>query len=270
MRPYKCEYCNFSSNLLGNYKQHLKTRKHNRNINQSVIPMVMSQNEPKMSHHGPNLTLYNSSNKLFNCEYCYLKYTTLANKRKHELHRCKKSPEVINYKLKNKDNEINNLKKQIELLITKVGNTTNNTTINNNIQLNNYGNEDMTHITDNLKSHMLQIPYGMIPKMIEAVHFNEKKPENKNIVLTNKKENKLKVFCGNKWIYKNKEEVLTNLIDGKYYILDSHYDSLCKMNNLKDVNKDKYDKFRDKYDNKDKNLHDDLRSKCELILLNNR
>ena len=267
MKHYICNHCNFSSNLLGNYKQHLKTRKHSRNLDKYLINMVMSQNEPEMSQNEPKQL---EKQEQYYCNYCCSKYTTLANKRKHELHRCKKSQEVINSKLKNKDNEIQNLKKQIELLITKVGNTTNNTTINNNIQLNNYGNEDMTHITDKLKSNMLQIPYVMIPKMIEAVHFNEKKPENKNIVLTNKKENKLKVFCGNKWIYKNKEEVLTNLIDGKYYILDSHYDSLCKMNNLKDVNKGKYNKFRDKYDNKDKELHDDLRSKCELILLNNR
>ena len=74
-------------------------------------------------------------------------------------------------------------KKQIELLLTKVGNTTINTTNTNNIQLNSYGNEDMSHISENYKTRLLNIPYGMIPKMIEAVHFNNEKPENKNIVL---------------------------------------------------------------------------------------
>ena len=43
----------------------------------------------------------------------------------------------------------------------------------------------------------------MIPKMIEAVHFNDKKPENKNIMIVNKKENLLKVYKDKKWIYKS-------------------------------------------------------------------
>ena len=84
------------------------------------------------------------------------------------------------------------LYKQIEVLLTKVGNTTINNT--QNIQLNNYGKEDMSHISDTLKTQLLKIPYGMIPKLIEAVHFSDEKPENKNIALTNKNDNKIKIF----------------------------------------------------------------------------
>ena len=35
----------------------------------------------------------------------------------------------------------------------------------------------------------------MIPKMIEAIHFNKRKPENNNIILPNK---------NNNWIYKTR------------------------------------------------------------------
>ena len=66
----------------------------------------------------------------------------------------------------------------------------------------------------------------MIPKMIEAVHFNDKCPENKNISLTNKKENKIKIFKDNKWVYQGKEETIKALVDGKYLILDSFYEDL--------------------------------------------
>ena len=111
------------------------------------------------------------------------------------------------------------LKKQIELLLSKVGNTTNHINNTQNIQLNSYGKEDLEHITDSMKTQLLKIPYGMIPKMIEAVHFNHDKPENKNIAFTNKKENKIKVYSNDKWIYKDKEEIVTDLIDGKYYLL---------------------------------------------------
>ena len=51
----------------------------------------------------------------------------------------------------------------------------------------------MSHLSDTLKVQLLQIPYGAIPKMIEKIHFNDEKPENKNIALTNKKDNKIKI-----------------------------------------------------------------------------
>ena len=58
--------------------------------------------------------------------------------------------------------------------------------------------------------------------MIEAIHFNDEKPENKNIMLPNKKENLVKVYEGNKWVYKNKNETITDLVDSKYTIIDDH------------------------------------------------
>jgi hypothetical protein len=166
--------------------------------------------------------------------------------------------------LKKLQKENREFKKQINLLISKVGNTTINTTnTTNNIQLNNYGNEDLSHITDNYKNHLLKIPYAMIPKMIEAVHFNDKKPENKNIILANKKENKIKIFSNNKWIYKDKDDIITNLINGKYYILDDHYD-------MQKLDIDNYNNFREEYDENNKKILAMIKKTCDLLLLNNR
>ena len=61
--------------------------------------------------------------------------------------------------------------------------------------------------------------------MIEAIHFNDEKPENKNIMLPNKKENLVKIFQGDKWVYKNKSETISDLVDSKYTIIDEHYDA---------------------------------------------
>ena len=80
------------------------------------------------------------------------------------------------------EKEKKEFKKQISMLLEKVGNTTNNITNTQNIQLNSYGNEDLSHITDSLKTELIKLPFGMIPKMIEAVHFNDKRPEKKNSI----------------------------------------------------------------------------------------
>ena len=184
---------------------------------------------------------------------------------------------------KENDNNVKELKSivleqkdQINKLIKKVG-TTNitNNNINNtqNIQLNSYGNEDMSHITDSMKSQLLKLPYGMIPKMIEAVHFNKNKPENKNIAFPNKKENKIKIYRNNKWIYRDKDEIINDLMDGKYFILDCHYEEICNNmvdNNISEYNKSGYEKFKKIFDKNDKELHEQLKKECEFVLLNNR
>ena len=126
----------------------------------------------------------------------------------------------------------------------------------------------MSHITDYLKDELIKIPYGMIPKMIEQVHFNPNCPENKNIALTNKNDNKIKVFSGSKWVYKNKNDTIDDLVDGKYFILDTHYENVCDK--ITSRNKTIYEQFRTFFDEKDKEIHDKMKKECELVLLNNR
>ena len=54
--------------------------------------------------------------------------------------------------------------------------------------------------------------------MIEAVHFIYKRPENKNISLTNKKDNLIKILIINGFTDEKKKP--KTLVDGKYMILD--------------------------------------------------
>lgn len=108
----------------------------------------------------------------------------------------------------------------------------------------------------------------MIPKLIEYVHFSSDKPENKNIVLANKNDNKIKIFSQGKWVYRNKNETIHNLVDEKYYLLDSHFDSTKNTLDSKTVLK--YDSFRKEYDNNTGELLKKLKQDCELTLLNNR
>ena len=280
---YKCECCIFSTKLKGDYKRHLKTKKHLDNIENNVISMVKSQKEPQKSQKEPQKSQKepqksqsdSTDEDNFYCEFCFETFTTFANKRRHELHRCKQNKHIVHTIINEKNKQIKKLEKTVDKLIDKAGNTT----INNikssqtnqmnqqNIKLNNYGSEDLSHITDFFKTNLLSLPHGMIPKMIEAVHFNNDKPENKNILLPNKKDNKMKVFSGDKWIYKDKNETLNDLMDGKYFIMDTHYESICETT---DKNFTLFKRFQELFDKRNKIIVEAQKKECELLLLNNR
>ena len=277
---YKCDCCIFSSKIKTHYNRHLNTKKHQLNIANSVIPMVETQKDPEKTQKDPEKTQKDpekTQSDLVNadkyyCEFCFDLFTTFAHKRRHELHRCKENNYIIKSKINTLEKDKKELQKTIHKLIDKAGNTTINHIQSNqnnqqNIKLNNYGSEDLSHITDFFKTNLLGLPHGMIPKMIEAVHFNSEKPENKNILLPNKKDNKVKIFSGDKWVYKNKTETIDDLIDGKYFIMDTHYETIC---NTTDKNLNLYKRFQELFDERNQILLDAQKKECELLLLNNR
>ena len=292
MVSYKCEHCNFATNLKYNFNRHNLSRKHIKNIEKvKEIPCdysFLTPNDPDLTPNDPDLTpndpdLTPTQKKRVNytqCDFCNLIFSTKGHLSRHQKNSCvflKQNDETLvlknelnkqkkmNIKL---ENEKKMLYKQIEQLLEKVGNTTINQT--QNIILNNYGNEDLSHITDNLKNELLTVPYCSIPKLIEHVHFNDNKPENKNISLTNIRDNKIKIFSGDKWVYKNKDETINDLVDEKYNIIDTHFENKLDEDEVKIKTKHNYEKFRTFYDEKDKQLHETLKKQCELVLLNNR
>ena len=271
MPLYCCDSCNISTKLLSNFNRHLKTAKHLNNIKkQTPLSEKTSENTEMYTQciHKSEKCIHNVYTKYTQntCDLCEKIFSSRQSLWRHKQKYCKvkKNNEA---KVEELEIIVQEQKEQINKLINKVGTTNITTTnINNtqNIQLNSYGNEDMSHITDSLKNQLLKIPYGMIPKMIEAVHFNNQKPENKNILLPNKKDNKIKVYKDNKWIYRDKEETIRDLMDGKYFILDSHYED--NFNNLSSDDKNNYKKFQNNFTDE----FESIKKECELILLNNR
>ena len=300
MSNFICKYCNYSTKYKSDLTKHTKTKKHRNKLISLGIESKetdhMNTNEHKMNTNEHkvgtqmNTNEHKMNTKSHNCLFCEKTFNTRASKRRHELHYCRENPDFVdkiiydnNSKIKvlQKEKEIwqkerEELYKQVSTLLEKVGDTTN---IQNNIILNNYGSEDLSHITDKVKTELLNIPYGAIPKMIEAVHFNDKCPENKNISLTNKKENKIKIFKDNKWLYQDKEETIKALVDGKYLILDAYYENRYENDDNTDnedidsqekITKTNYTKFREFFENGDKDLIESLKKECEIVLLNNR
>jgi len=284
MPIYECDYCNYNTLIKTHYNKHLNTKKHLKNM--SKLDDILIK---KISNSKSDSKMNTNEHKLCKselmCKYCNKFFNTIPSRRRHELHYCKVKKNDENQRIIEIENkykieleiekkekefykgEIETLQKRIEDLISK--NRTTIINIDKQINLNSYGNEDLSHITEKFKDQMLKIPFVAIPKMIEEVHFSDKKPENNNIKLTNKKENYVKVFKNDKWIFKDRKSTIKQLMDDKYTIIDNHYEQSKEDPKPKHV-ESQFKKFKEMYNEGDRDLHNEIRIDCELLLLNNR
>jgi hypothetical protein len=272
MPEYICICCDFKTKIKTHYNRHLKTKKHQKKVESGAIEKSIIL-EPQIYH---NSIEENDVEDEIVCEYCDKSFSSLSHLSRHKKKNCKikleqekQKKELAELKQMIQDErerhqlERENLHKHIDELIKKAGNTTNNTA---NITLNCYGHEDLSHITDDLKLELIKLPYGMVQKMIEHVHFSNKRPENWNIKLTNKKDKMIKVFKGKKWKYQDKDEVVSELIQTNYCRLDDFYENVAS-NELPDPLNNRYKKFQEKFDDDDEDLKDKLMKESEMVIL---
>ena len=272
MPEYICKCCDFQTKIKTHYNRHLKTKKHQKKVEQGLVEKSIFS-EPQI-YHCPQEEL--DLNEEITCEYCDKSFSSLSHLSRHKKKNCKikleqenQKKELAELKQMIKDErerhqlERENLHKHIDELIKKAGNTTNNTA---NITLNCYGHEDLSHITDDLKLELIKLPYGMVQKMIEHVHFSNKRPENWNIKLTNKKDKMIKVYKGKKWKYQDKDEVVSELIQTNYCRLDDFYENVASTDLPEPLN-NRYKKFQEKFDEDDEELKDKLMKESEMVIL---
>jgi hypothetical protein len=280
MVTYECDICKFNSIRKTDYTRHLKTLKHKKNEETQGIKEHKSiKKDHKKTILGPFLekkeTILGPQKDHF-CPHCNKGFKYKTHLYRHQKHYCKilKEEKIENEKLKlliEKQNDEHQKEKQklydyIDKLIDKTGDTYNIEQQNNQINLNNFGHEDISHLTDNFMHRLLSIPYVGVQKLIEKVHFNKKKPENKNIALTNKKEKMIKIFKNNKWKYKNREEIMDEIININYTRMDDFYSEKGR-DKLKNNHNNKYIEFQEKFEDQDKDLHEKIKNECEMILL---
>jgi len=249
--------------------------------------------DPEMTPNDPDLyNLPNCDNNTFGtsytfmenekgntkwvCQHCNKNYSKKCHLTRH--HKTCKLKYIPNYKAlyeqtlnekhkseENKDKVILQLTEQLDKVLDRVGDTH---ITQNNIILNCYGSESLDHIPDKRKLELLKIPYAMIPKMIEEVHFNKNYPQNNNICIPNKKEPYVKVFSDDKWVYKDKNFAIKDLINKNYLRLEDFYNKRG-MTELDNNQKSRYTEFQHKKEDENCTIVKEVKKNVELILLNN-
>jgi len=259
---YDCELCNFSTILKGNYKQHLNSNKHFNNTENSLSSMVKSQKDPKKSQKEPKKS---QKEPVFLCDFCESKFITYANKRRHELHRCKEVASIKDNKIKILEKEKKKLEKKIEKMLDKVCTINNNTTNNTNntqniIVVNNYGKENTDYLTFDKIKKLIDRPYDSVQELIKMLHFDSNHPENHNVKITNKKEPYALVWNYPIWELRQKKSVVKDLVDKGYMMIDTTHEI--------DLPNKKYINFQNKFEDDSTNIKEKIEAESEIVIFN--
>jgi hypothetical protein len=258
---FHCEICRYSTIRRYNYDKHIKSEKHElkSNITQKIAEVSLTVAEVSHTVHAGSET--------FKCKYCDQCYRHKSSLSKHIKYSCTKNKDedltelvrLLNKRIEQQENNMENQRqeltktietqsKQIEKLMGKLeisgsfNNTTNNTI--NHFTLLPYRETDISHLTDQDYMYCIKRVNHCVKSMIEKVHFNPLKPENRNIYISNIKDKYIMLYDGQNWNVANKKDELDRLYEEKEMMLEEWLDS----NPEKEL-KDKFMKYLDNKDN---------------------
>ena len=274
MAEYKCMRCGFTTNHKNNFRKHLNRKfickpllndvglefiKCQYNLNENLDK---GKKFKSLELTSDVLEIKYDNKKIVDrikCQYCDKTFTRKDSLTRHLKDRCKKKVKVFN-DLENMlidMTQMKNLFKDTQSIIIN----NNQKIINNNIVVNNFGNENLEYLSDKMIGNLLAYPKSCIPKLIKQIHFNPDHPENHNIRIKNKKLKYAEVKENNQWKLKHKKTVLDDLVDFGYITLEEFKDD---KDNLDELLIKGFSKMMEGY-NKSKK---DIIEKVELEVLN--
>ncbi len=185
---------------------------------------------------------HNNESTDISCKFCNKKLSNRQSRWRHE-QKCEINNNIINkheiIELRKENAEIKSMLTQLlksskvhpktlekinKNLVTGNNNSNNNNTVNN-IQIVKFGSEDIKSIlSDKEVKKILNCKYKAIEESIKTVHFNDDRPEYRNIYITNLRDNIAYVYNGNKFEAVQKHSVINQLIDQHMNNIEVSYD----------------------------------------------
>uniref|UniRef100_A0A6C0IWA6 C2H2-type domain-containing protein n=1 Tax=viral metagenome TaxID=1070528 RepID=A0A6C0IWA6_9ZZZZ len=256
----------------------------NTNVNNSVNTNVNNVNtnvnsvNTNVNSVNTNVNSVNTNvNSGYNCKFCNKVFKHRQSRHLHEKKYCKLKNKVLSsneekllLRIENIEKEKDTMRKELEILLERGGNN-NNINSNNkvnmqqNIYVNNYGQENLDYITRQYLNSLLKIPFSSIKNLVEKIHFNPEHPENHNVKIPNRKERYAVVYKNGNWEFRNKKDVIESLVDNSYNMIDLHFDGNKII--LEDVKKKNFIEFQEKYESENK-LKKDIELEIEMDILN--
>jgi hypothetical protein len=245
------------------------------NVAQNQNNVAQTDNKLNIKYDGIT-DLNNSKEKYFKCNICNIIYKHTQSLTNHKKIKHPNYNFEINKKLKENEEIIQlrdiflkeslDHKQKIEKLIkdmeeknkqieniTKISksktinnNTTNNNGIINNINIVQFGREDISSLTrEEIKKILYERGVDGLLASLEIIHFNDRLPQYKNLRLTNLNSKYIDVHNGKTWIKDDKEKIINETLENHTYNLQQ----LCEDNNNSKKIKNSIKNLIDDYSN---------------------
>ena len=164
------------------------------------------------------------------------------------------------------NNTNNNITNNTNNNTNNITNNTNNLTLQ--IQINSFGEEDLSHITlDDYKKCLEQRFPGLF-EYIRLVHLNKKAPQNHNVLLTNGKNKYIKIFKNGKFRTEYKHDIIEDILNNNMGRLEDKARELEGKVNTKII--DNHNEFKKVYYKNDKAVIKRNMEKVEFMLLDDK
>lgn len=217
MNIFECQRCGYTTEYKCALIKHFQRKKLCHPVKSDIPVQELLQNlvhkDYKESAHA--------------CKFCGKLFNSQSNHSRHQKtcsERCKHNLVA----------EVDKMNSKIQLLETQLaelrcGNHHMQTqTITNNIQQNNivninlkeFGMESQGHLTTEFLNKCFA-DKGLVD-LIEYLHFDKECPENHNVRLKSRKQELMEVYSNGKWMVKDQDQTLTELIQSGYRILRMH------------------------------------------------
>ncbi len=254
-----------------------KNAKNSQKKSEKNFSKKMKKNLIKNKPKNDEFLLCDEDQKL-RCKFCNKKFSSIKNRYRHQKHHCKvrkglqKYKEPVDDSPKNLEDEIKALKREIrDLKSCPTINVEKQQNIGRqqNIIINNYRSENIDYITDRvLETIVKRGPYASIPRLIETIHFNKKHPENHNLAITNAKSKFAHIRTNNTWQVKFLNELLEELVNTKFNIIDEYYELGGLKERLHSWKADSYETYRKEMLSKNSELRDKIKLKLFESIIN--
>jgi hypothetical protein len=221
---YHCDIC------IKNYKNNKSLWKHNYTYHKPKNSQIKTNCLPDSSQK--LVKEIEEEEKVFFCKFCKNIYKHASSKSKHEK-KCKSEEKIKDTEFKNQKKQISDMQKQIDELkkmitmtngpknIKQNANSINNGSIDNSkkIIINNFGKEDISYLTnDTIKNLIKHLQFDdeydkPVSKLAKEIHFNKNHKENNNVKITSMRSPTCRVFENGKWIIKDIDETLVEMVE---------------------------------------------------------
>lgn len=281
---YHCKRCGYETDKKKDFKKHLHRK----------TPCLASEADlTKEDFRGLYPDFFEVKVKKYQCEYCKKHFSTSQTKYIHK-RICPKKNQPVNDAMASTQTihqsvdstlepstEIEKLRSEMHILQERMDRlqspshatpvVTQNQNQCVNIQINAFGKETTTHLTEPFLTRCVKRTNLGLIQLLDKLHYDPKVKENATVRILNKKLPLAEVRDEKgEWTYARKDKTLTNMMDRGQEILQEHFDDNQEeiRESLSETMYDYIVKWFQKMEDKDKDVLEDVLTDIYVLVLN--